>query len=295
MEDYADKLLKIAQKDLDASYVLYENRLYMQSIYMFQQAIEKSIKYFGLIMNIVMPEELHDKIGHKSITLFTRELDKQMHIFRKLKDIRKDKNIGRSKLFSVLEVDESLKKLEDSEKEIKKLCKENIHQNREIVIYIYNGLLDINDIKIKFFKNLKNDKDFLNNIFLAGSIFKDFASRVTPFNAKKIQLETNYLIENEKRRNIMIDAILKGLNIYFQIDKISRSLFLFSLLTANLDTRMRYPANEQKGELLTSFTKKDTFINILPDFQHELHLVIEKIRKIKRVVNAEKINQIFPT
>jgi hypothetical protein len=46
---------------------------------------------------------------------------------------------------------------------------------------------------------------------------------------------------------------------------------------------MRYPADEQIGELLTSYTKKDTFINILPDFQHELYLVMENLKKIKKI------------
>ncbi len=57
---------EIAKKDLQASRVLYLNRLYPQAVFELQQSVEKSVKAVGLLMNLVGPtkEGLTHESGH---------------------------------------------------------------------------------------------------------------------------------------------------------------------------------------------------------------------------------------
>ena len=58
-------LIEIAQKDFEATKVLFEKNLYFQAIYMLQQSLEKAVKALLLKFDIVKSEkELKKKIGH---------------------------------------------------------------------------------------------------------------------------------------------------------------------------------------------------------------------------------------
>jgi len=58
-------LIEIAQKDFEATKVLFEKSLYSQAIYMLQQSLEKAIKALLLNFSIVKSEkELKKEIGH---------------------------------------------------------------------------------------------------------------------------------------------------------------------------------------------------------------------------------------
>jgi hypothetical protein len=60
---------EIAKKDLRASGILYENRLYPQATFEFQQSVEKAIKSVGLLTGLVRPtkDDLTREVGHASI------------------------------------------------------------------------------------------------------------------------------------------------------------------------------------------------------------------------------------
>ena len=64
--DIALSFAEIAKKDLRASKVLYLNRLYPQAVFELEQAVEKSVKAVGLMMNLVTPsrETLTHDVGH---------------------------------------------------------------------------------------------------------------------------------------------------------------------------------------------------------------------------------------
>lgn len=61
--DYALELIKIAEEDLESSKILFENKKYPNSVFSFQQSVEKSTKAFFLLNGISKSRELKD-IGH---------------------------------------------------------------------------------------------------------------------------------------------------------------------------------------------------------------------------------------
>lgn len=75
-----NQLVEIAKKDIDASVLLLNNQNFHNSIYFYQQAVEKAVKYIGLEIGIVNENELRKKVSHNSIKVFAI-LDKKENLF----------------------------------------------------------------------------------------------------------------------------------------------------------------------------------------------------------------------
>ena len=71
------ELLNIAEKDLQASQVLYENGLYSQAVFSFQQSVEKANKAFALITNQATETELRKDIGHFAVRIYLKPIEQQ--------------------------------------------------------------------------------------------------------------------------------------------------------------------------------------------------------------------------
>ena len=65
-------LIEISKEDLKAATVLYENRLFPQSLFFFQQSIEKLSKHLGISNEIIEPGKLQSEINHKSLLIFSK-------------------------------------------------------------------------------------------------------------------------------------------------------------------------------------------------------------------------------
>ena len=62
--DYASKLIKIAEEDLESSKILFENRKYSNSVSDFQQSVEKSNKALFLLNEVLKSQELRKRVNH---------------------------------------------------------------------------------------------------------------------------------------------------------------------------------------------------------------------------------------
>jgi hypothetical protein len=84
--NYVEELLDTAKIDLEASRVLYNNKLYPNSVYFLQQSVEKTTKAFVLWTRLVGEKELYGKKKRKSIlerilsTIFRRKEEAIDHI-----------------------------------------------------------------------------------------------------------------------------------------------------------------------------------------------------------------------
>ena len=84
--DIAHAFAEMARKDLMASKVLYENRLYPQATFEFQQSVEKAVKTVGLLMGLIRPtkDDLRD-VGNASIfTILIRRSERLAQLRRNL-------------------------------------------------------------------------------------------------------------------------------------------------------------------------------------------------------------------
>jgi len=65
--EYINDLLYIAKNDFEAAKVLYNHKLYAQSVYYLQQSVEKLTKAFGLWTGLLEEKELYTKRYKKSL------------------------------------------------------------------------------------------------------------------------------------------------------------------------------------------------------------------------------------
>ena len=80
------ELLNIAKLDLEASRVLYENQLYPQAIFYFQQSVEKANKSLALVTKQVTEKELYRNIGHEAIKIHEKAIKRQKDKYEQFND-----------------------------------------------------------------------------------------------------------------------------------------------------------------------------------------------------------------
>ena len=76
---------RIAKKDLMASAMLYEEKLYPQAVFELQQAVEKGVKAVGLLLGMVRPtkEDLTREVGHTAINSIVIRLPERVAQLRR--------------------------------------------------------------------------------------------------------------------------------------------------------------------------------------------------------------------
>ena len=82
-----EAFFEISQKDLEASKLLFKNKLYPQAVFYLQQSVEKATKSFGILDNIITLKEAKQVIGHDSLKIYKKILDgllKDMKDFEKI-------------------------------------------------------------------------------------------------------------------------------------------------------------------------------------------------------------------
>lgn len=65
-------LINIANEDVNASNLLYQNEMFPHSIFYLQQSVEKLVKHLGIANNVIKPNELQSEIGHKTEKIFKK-------------------------------------------------------------------------------------------------------------------------------------------------------------------------------------------------------------------------------
>lgn len=88
-------LLKIAHKDLEASKILFREKLYPQAVFFLQQSVEKAAKAIGLREGEISKEQLKHNIGHRAWMVFTEIHNKALKIQKQLEGVREEEHISK--------------------------------------------------------------------------------------------------------------------------------------------------------------------------------------------------------
>lgn len=259
------ELLKIAEKDLWASQVLYENGLYPQAVFSFQQSVEKANKAFALITNQVTEKELPRDIGHFAIRIYQKSIKHQKikyeqfdehmseipelrntsllkgfnvrrdvrqfeHFLSYLKELEKNKN--ESIFFSSWDIRRFLKEIESAKNDAEK-CIQKISKFK---------MTERNLIKTK--KNMME----MYNIFLK-------------YNPIKVEEEINNL-ENIDIKQLEI-SIKKYVKLLCSVSFISASLINLAIISLPHSSITRYPINDLSPVKI--YNTKLPIVKKLPD------------------------------
>jgi HEPN domain-containing protein len=95
-------LLKIAHKDLEASRILFREKLYSQAVFFLQQSVEKAAKAMGLREGLVSKKQLKQKIGHKAWMVFIEYYNIALKIQKQLEGVREEEHVSETLYLNII-------------------------------------------------------------------------------------------------------------------------------------------------------------------------------------------------
>ena len=275
MKTAKDILLEIAAKDLKASEVLYNQRLYSQAYFCFQQASEKANKAFGLIGNIISNDDLLG-IGHDQMKIYKRALVKRevelgnfISIFNESPAMANApfvKDAGFAKYHSsvknsVLHID-SLKNYD--------------------LLKLSNGELNNLLIQLDELYELKFDTSVVTTQILKDhweAIIAWVGTIETP-EAKQGKLDMEKILSDKNMMQEMVNVIRLGLINIIDSSFIGSVLYACAFITIQHSSKSRYPFENHNP--LTIYNKKLPIVRMQPEFMWYLEKAISKIKKMNK-------------
>ncbi|NMG83553.1 MAG: HEPN domain-containing protein [Methanosarcinales archaeon] len=273
----AEEYLKIAKKDLKATKILYENKLYAQALFYFEQSVEKANKVLALTSNKYSEKDMIN-FNHDVTRIYKDNIIEQKrryeNLSRNLNQISELKNTEFVKNFDIesrkKECEEFLRNLAEIQTERNDLIFISTWEIRDILTEISENDKEIKDsIKsVSNFRLTENDWEEMKN-----DIFKQFENPNNNNLASSLQKE----MDDSK---LSIQELETGLKkMYLQmihLMSVSSYLYHLGILTLPHAVIARYP----KGDLspMDIYNQKLPIIKYLPD-------LIEQHSKALKILN----------
>jgi HEPN domain-containing protein len=258
------ELLKIAKEDLQASKVLYENGLYPQAIFYFQQSVEKANKAFALITKQVKENELLKEVGHDTINIYDKSTK---HLKKECEQIKENLNIlpelKAAKIFKGFNIDKNLRQFEIYSSQIKK-----IKEGKKELIYIPSR-----DIR-HFLKEIESAKKDSAKAKRAISKFKiterdwnkmkkDMSEMYDVFSKFDPTLKESKSDLESTDMKLLVENLIKSLIEPISIIPITIALYYLAIVTLPHVSITRYPQNDRIPAKI--YTKKLPIVKMLPE------------------------------
>lgn len=261
----SDELLHIAKMDLQASRVLYEKGLYPQSIFYFQQSVEKACKTFALFTDQVTEKELPNKIGHEAVKIYEKAIEHQVNRFKQLEqDLNKLPELKSTAFLKDFDAGKSLKEFEHSSAEIKE-----IKEGKDDLIFISSR--DIRSIlkEIRFTnKDLERGKRRLSKFKISERAWNkmkiellELYNVLSKYDSTQYEEMKNY-VNKEDTRLIMEKSIKDLLEPLFVTLPLSVSLYYLAVITLPHSIITRYPLKDLTPVKI--YTIKLPIVRMLP-------------------------------
>ncbi len=243
MNDNHQILFDISKEDYNASKLLFENKFYPQSLFYFQQSVEKSIKYLGLRDEIIIKEDLAKNISHRSSIIFKNAMIKYQYL--NSSDI--DYNIN------------------NEHQELRDIIKQT--SDDKIIAVISKNIFD----------TLKNLPDFpfdINKIEKFEDLYKIL---------KKINPNTEYyedlklLDKNESYKPLVKKKLKEFVTEFIDYTKGVKILYLLNIISESLVSSTRYPDIDNMINPSKRYNSEHPFVKELPNLYKALEYSLETI------------------
>jgi HEPN domain-containing protein len=242
-EDYKI-LINISKEDFEASKLLFDNNFYPQSLFYFQQSIEKLIKYLGLKDEIISVKDLKRKISHNSSIIFKKAIIKYQNHY--ISNIDFDVNKEFQELNEII----------------------NRTSDEKVLDLILKNIYDILANK----PELPFDIEKIEN-------FEDLYQVLKKISPETPQLEELRRIDNSKSFKPVAEKMLQefkaGFNEYIQGIII---LFYINTISQRLVSAVRYPELDQMINPSKKYDKEHSLVKELPTLHKALEYSLETIQ-----------------
>lgn len=267
----ANELIETARLDLEAARILYRNKLYPQSIFLFQQSVEKAHKAACLSWRLIEEEKLKSwEIGHKATGIYKKHIEKRKKM---LEELKKDLNENQ-KLKNVFE-DQDFEKvrraLDEDLLDLKKLEKSDIDMSLREIKSLIADIKKLKAIKIKL------EKEQFNGIIIAFfAPLLDISAKFDPKKADELKQDMEKSLEKLDYDKSEVSKY------FFNSLYVAISLPLIAFITSPHSTASRYPETNSTPRKI--YTKKLPLVKMLPELM-ELHK--EALRRLKSLQSKE--------
>ena len=286
------ELLNIAELDLQAAKILHENELYPQSIFYFQQSVEKTNKAFALITNQVEEKDLLKEIGHESINIYQKSIKHQIKRYEQLKEnLKRIPELKKTKFLENFDVNRNLRQLDLNLSEIYKIKKD-----KKELIYISHWEIRriLKEIKSAN-EELEKSKKKISNFKITDRVWNkmkmemlELYDSLSKYNPLQIEEAKNNLQSNDMK--LLVERYIKSLIEPMSIIPLSISLYYLAIVTLPHAIIARYPQNGLTP--VNIYTKKLPIVRMLPELiniqanvQKELKILNKKFEEINAGAN----------
>ena len=273
----AEEFLKIAEKDLKATKILYENKLYAQALFYFEQSVEKANKVLALTSNKYSEKDMIN-FNHDVTRIYKDIIIEQKRRYENLsRNLNQISELNSTEFVKNLDIESTKKELEES---LRNLAE--IQTERDDLVFIPTG--EIQDILTKMSENEKEIKDSIKSVKnfrltennwdeMKNDLFKQFE------NPNNINFTSSLKKEMDDSK-LTIQELENGIKkMYLQmihLMSVLSYLYPLGILTLPHAVITRYP----KGDLspMDIYNLKRPIIKHLPDLieQHSKALKILK-------------------
>ena len=273
-----ETMLKISESNLRASEILYMYNQYSESIFLFQQSVEKANKFFGCALNIISEDEMKS-IGHDPTRSVDKSTNRILDNYQIINEALTSAGVAplSEKDIELLGIETLIEQSSDLLVRLK-----DYRKNKQNLVY-----LSSNDIKDAFggvdaycIALKKKEFDYVNFKKTLLFVVERFASLNPSFYLDKAQ------IENITPENFPIDTINKIRDVLVDHLRLYLYLFFLGLIMLPHSEISRYPGVMKEESPLT-YSKR------MPIVKH-LNFLFKKqkycLKYLKKTIKTKKTN-----
>lgn len=269
----AEEYLKIAKKDLEATKILYENKLYAQALFYFEQSVEKANKGFALTSN-KYSEKYMIKVNHDVTKIYKDIIIEQKRRYENLsRNLNQISELNNTDFTKNFDIESKKKECEESLRNLAEIQTERNNLNSILEIRHILEEIRVNNEEMKGLEKIVSNFRLTENNWkeMKNDIFKLFENPDNNNLASSLQKEMD-----DSKLNIQeLETGIK--KIYLQIiQSISVYIYLYPLgiLTLTHAVITRYPKEDMSP--MDIYNQELPIIKHLPDliYQHSKALKI---------------------
>lgn len=266
---FKTQLIEIALRDLKAASILYDNKLFAQSYFLFQQASEKSNKALGVSTELIDEKAAkklsHDQLEIHKISANSHLLEIEKFIFK----LTENPEIQKHKLLNKIDLKSSEKSIIKGLEDLKLLQKlESLNFSRYDYKYFIDTLKELYEFRLKIDKKTKNELNIEIDKYL------DFIDKFAP---SHYAIEVKKVFE-EGNRVTILQNLEKFAKYQFKLIFIYYTFFFCAVVTSKHSISPRYP-NKNTNPLLV-YRKSNPIVKFQPIFMEYLFIAIKLFKKM---------------
>jgi len=277
-------LYHIALSDLSVARHLYGIRKHSQSLFYFQQSVEKANKAFALINEMVKPEELL-QVGHDSMAIYRKSIEsRRSEIEETIADINLYPKARQHEYFGHLE--DYKKQLLTGQNFLKNLKNNSVNRLQYSELnYILDELEELERFKFSLPDNFKEE---------LGKSFEKYFSFIEGFEttyALKSAADLRVYLADPQKMNEVAELCKNIIPRVLKFAFVNYTLYFSAIITIGHVTKTRYPYLTPETSPLKIYNRNYPLVNLQPYFMRTLSKALKQMPLLFESLQADNSNK----